>query len=112
MHFLPSIQIRRQRVAVDDLATHRKTVHGRIVVERHVPRGHHVFGNDPTESIFASGSSIRRTSGFKATSSSLIIYRIQSPKMLYPKRPGAVMVLPRNVGALSVVEIGWGFAYD
>ena len=30
--------------------SHRKAVHGRIVVERHVPRGHHVFGNDPAES--------------------------------------------------------------
>ena len=30
--------------------SHRKAVHGRIVVERHVPRGRHVFGDDPAES--------------------------------------------------------------
>jgi hypothetical protein len=44
--------------------------------------------------------------------SGLIVYNIRFPGILYPKRPGTVNVLPRDVGPLSVVEIEWGFAYD
>jgi hypothetical protein len=47
-----------------------------------------------------------------APSSGLIVYGMQLPGILYPKGPGTVNVLPRDVGALSVVEIEWGFAYD
>ena len=39
-------------------------------------------------------------------------YSMQLPEILYPRDLGTVKALPRKVGALSVVEIEGGFAYD
>jgi hypothetical protein len=37
---------------------------------------------------------------------------MHSRGITFPEGLGTVKALPRDVGALSVVEIEWGFAYD